>query len=60
MTLCMKKRCRDGVICAVFYALSLHLVSVVFSTAIPTSLYIFVKCFISLFVSFFAVQEYTI
>ena len=37
------------------YALSLHLVSELFGTAIPTSLYIFEKC-IYFFVSFFAVQ----
>ena len=29
-----KERCTDGVICAVFFALSLRLVSVVFGTAI--------------------------
>ena len=35
------------------YALSLHLGVVVFGTTIPTSLYIFGKCFIYLLVSFF-------
>ena len=44
-----EKRCRDGVICAVFVCpVSIHLVSVVFATAIPTSLNIFGKCFIYL------------
>ena len=33
------------------YALSLHLVAVVFGTAIPTSLYIIGKCFIYLFMN---------
>ena len=49
MTLCMKKRCRDGVIylCSVCMpCLCIHLVPVVFGTAIPTSLNIFGKCFI--------------
>ena len=50
----MKKRCRDGVICVVcLYALSLHLVAVVFGTAILTSLYIFGKYFIYLFIFIF-------
>ena len=45
------KRCRDGVACVVsclactLASLYLHVVSVVFGTAIPTSLYIFGKCF---------------
>ena len=38
-----------GLFVQCLYALSLHLVSVVFGTAIPTSLYIFGKCFIYLF-----------
>ena len=44
--------CKDGVTCVVFFITclactlpSLHLVSVVFGTAIPTFLYIFGKCF---------------
>ena len=41
-----KKRYRDGLFVQCLYALSLHLVAVVFGTAIPTSLYIFGKCFI--------------
>ena len=45
-----------GLFVQCLYVLSLHLVSVVFGTAIPTSLNIFGKCFIDLFVSFFAVQ----
>ena len=45
-----------GLFVQCLYALSLHLVAVVFGTAIPTSLYIFGKCFIYLFVSLFAVQ----
>ena len=45
-----------GLFVQCLYALSLHLVAVVFGTAIPTSLYIFGKCFIYLFVSFFAVH----
>ena len=40
------KRCRDGVACVV--------VSVVFGTAIPTSLYMFGKCFSYLFVYVFS------
>ena len=35
-----------GLFVQCLYALSLHLVAVVFGTAIPTSLYIFGKCFI--------------
>jgi len=50
--MCMKKGCRMGLFVQCLYALSLHLVSVVFGTAIPTSLNIFGKCFIYLFVSF--------
>ena len=46
----MKKDVGMGLFVQCFYALSLHLVSVVFGTAIPTSLY---KCYIYLFVSFF-------
>ena len=42
-----------GLFVQCLYALSRHLVSVVFGTAIPTSLNIFGKCFIYLFVSFF-------
>ena len=42
----MKKRCRDGVTCVVLCTLpSIYLVCVFFGTAIPTSLYIFGKCF---------------
>ena len=42
----MKKRCRDGVTCVVLCTLpSIYLVCVVFGTAIPTSFYIFGKCF---------------
>ena len=56
-----KKRIKGmGLFVQCLYALSLHLVAVVFGIAIPTSLYIFGKCFIYLFVSFFAVQQYTI
>ena len=51
-----KRRCRYEVTCVVFACPvlsacilpSLHLVSVVFGTAIPTSLYIFGKCFLYL------------
>ena len=39
-----------GLFVQCLYALSLHLVSVVFGTAIPTSLYIFGKCFIYILV----------
>ena len=47
----MKKRCRDGVTCVVLCTLpSIYLVCVVFGTAIPTSFYIFGKCFSYLFV----------
>ena len=58
MILYMKKKdVGMGLFVQCFYALSLHLVSMVFGTAIPTSLYIFGKCYINLFVSFFfAVQ----
>ena len=46
----MKKRCRDGVTCVVLCTLpSIYLVCVVFGTAIPTSFYIFGKCFSYLF-----------
>ena len=48
-----KKDVGMGLFVQCLYALSLHLVSVVFGSAIPTSLYIFGKCFIYLFVSFF-------
>ena len=51
-----KKDVGMGLFVQCLYALSLHLVTVVFVTAIPTSLYISGKCFIYLFVSFFAVQ----
>ena len=37
-----------GLFVQCLYALSLHLVAVVFGTAIPTSLYIFGKCVIYL------------
>ena len=37
-----------GLFVQCLYALSLHLVSVVFGTAIPTSLNIFGKCFVYL------------
>ena len=43
-----KKDVRMGLFVQCLYALSLHLVAVVFGTAIPTSLYIFGKCFIYL------------
>jgi len=36
-----------------WHALPLHLVSMVFGTAIPTSHYIFGRCLIYMFVSFF-------
>ena len=49
-----KKRCRDGVTCVVLCTLpSIYLVSVVFGTAIPTSFYIFGKCFSYLFACIF-------
>ena len=42
----MKKRCSDEVTCVVLCTLpSIYLVCVVFGTAIPTSFYIFGKCF---------------
>ena len=41
-----KKDVGMGLFVQCLYALSLHLVVVVFGTAIPTSLYIFGKCFI--------------
>ena len=44
-----KKVVGMGLFVQCFYALSLHLVSVVFGTAIPTSLYIVGKCFIYLY-----------
>ena len=57
-----KKRCRDGVTCVVLCVActlpSIYLVCVVFGTAIPTSLYIFGKCFSYLFVCFFVVPKY--
>ena len=44
-----RKRCRDGVTCVVLCVActlpSIYIVCVVFGTAIPTSLYIFGKCF---------------
>ena len=53
------KRCRDGVTCVVLCTLpSIYLVCVVFGTAIPTSFYIFGKCFSYLFVCFFVVPQY--
>jgi len=55
-----KKDVGMGLFLQCLHALSLHLVAMIFGTAIPTFLYIFGKCIISLFVSFFAVQEYTI
>ena len=40
------KRCRDGVTCVVLCVVcTLSSIYLVFGTAIPTSLYIFVKCF---------------
>jgi len=48
-----------GLFVQCFYALSQHLVSVVFGTAIPTYLNIFGKCFIYLFVSFFLLYNST-
>ena len=48
------KRCRDGVTCVVLCTLpSIYLVCVVFGTAIPTSFYIFGKCFSYLFACIF-------
>ena len=41
-----------GLFVQCLYALSLHLVAVVFGTAIPTSLYIFGKCFLLVCVIF--------
>ena len=41
-----KKDVGMGLFVQCLYALSLHLVAVFFGTAIPTSLYIFGKCFI--------------
>ena len=49
----MKKDVGMGLFVQCLYALPLHLVAVVFGSAIPTFLYIFGKCFIYLFVSFF-------
>ena len=49
-----KKRCRDGVTCVVLCTLpSIYIVCVVFGTAIPTSFYIFGKCFSYLFACIF-------
>ena len=49
-----KKRRRDGVTCVVLCTLpSIYLVCVVFGTAIPTSFYIFGKCFSYLFACIF-------
>ena len=57
-----KKRYRDGVACVVLCVActlpSIYLVCVAFGTAIPTSLYIFGKCFSYLFVCFFVVPQY--
>ena len=50
MTLRMKKDIGMGLFVQCLYALSLHLVSVIFGTAIPTSLNIFGKCFIYLLI----------
>ena len=48
------KRCRDGVTCVVLCTLpSIYLVCVVFGTAIPTSFYIFGKCFSYFFACIF-------
>jgi len=44
-----KKDVGMGLFVQCLYALSLHLVAVVFGTTIPTSLYIFGKCFIYLY-----------
>ena len=46
---CTKKDVGMGLFVQCLYALSLHLVSVVFGTAIPTSLYIFGQRFIYFF-----------
>ena len=48
-----KKDVGMGLFVQCFYVLSLHLVFVVFGTAIPTSVNMFGKCFIYLFVPFF-------
>ena len=56
-----KKRCRDGVTCVLLCTLpSIYLVCVVFGTAIPTSLYIFGKCFSYLFACIFFLYYSTI
>ena len=47
-----------GLFVQCLYALSLHLVAVVFGTAIPTSLYIFGKCFIYLFHDWLGLGEF--
>ena len=49
-----KKDVGMGLFVQCLYALSLHLVAVVFGTAIPTSLYIFGKCFIYFFIIYLA------
>ena len=55
----IKKRCRDGVTCVVLCTLpSIYLVCVLFGTAIPTTFYIFGKCFSYLFACIFAVLQY--
>ena len=41
-----------GLFVQCWYALSVHIVSVVFGTAIPTSLYIFRKCSLYLYISY--------
>ena len=53
-----KKDVGMGLFVQCLYALSLHLVAVDFGTAIPKFLYIFGKCFIYLFVSFFDSTTY--
>ena len=51
-----KKDVGMGLFVQCLYALSLHLVAVVFGTAIPTSLYIFGKCFIYFIHRFYTVK----
>ena len=52
----LKRRCREGVTCVVLCVACtlpfIYLVCVVFGTAIPTSLYVFGKCFSYLLVCF--------
>ena len=62
-TLKQKNECKDGVTCCglciaclACILLPLHLVAVVFGTAIPAFLNIFEKCFLYLFVSIFLAQ----